>query len=96
MTDLILPRAPRNALQEFLRTRDGQDFANTVQLSDRLSREVSAWAKKNKMRNAAVLKALLGSITSCVQAMAPEEEWEDVAAILAEELRGRLTVRQVG
>jgi hypothetical protein len=34
-------------------------------------------------------------MTSCVQAMAPEEEWADVGVILADELRRRLTVTGV-
>lgn len=97
MSDLILPASYArrdNPLAEFLRGRDRQDFQMTVQLTDLLSRQVAVFGKRRRLRNQHVLKALLGTMVSCVQAMAPHDEWSEVAEVLAQELRGRLTVEQ--
>lgn len=94
---IILPGEGYNSnpLKDFLRDRGERKFRNQVALADVLSLAVQQVARKRKLRNPDVLDALLTSIASAVQAMAPEEEWYEVAGILAEELRGRLTVRQV-
>lgn len=84
-----------NPLREFLESRDGRKFATQVALSDALSRATQQTAKRHKMRNPEVLDGLITAIVSCVQAMAPEEEWGDVGAVLADVMRGRLTVRDV-
>lgn len=98
MPDLIIPTSsPRGShpLRDALRARSERTFRHDVELSDVLSLAVQQWAKKRRTRNPEVLGALLTAMCSAVQAMAPPEEWGEVAVILAEELRGRLTVRQV-
>lgn len=98
MSELIIPASvPRGShkLRDALRERSEKAFRNDVALSDVLSLAVQHTARKRRMRNPEVLSALLTALASCVQAMAPEDEWRDVGAILAEELRARLTVAQV-
>jgi hypothetical protein len=84
-----------NPLREALRERSEAQFRRGVELSDVMSVAVQQVARKRKLRNTEVLDAQLTALSSCVQAMAPEAEWDDIGAILAEELRARLTVKQV-
>lgn len=98
MIDIInTPIVPRGShpLRDALRRHDERQFRLDVGLSDILSTAVEQWARKNRTRNPELLGAMLTAVVSAVQAMAPEDEWETVGAILAEELRARLSVRQV-
>ena len=99
MTQIIIPEEFRpgrsNPLREFLQSRNGLKFKQEVALADALSLAVTRTAQKHRMRNPDVLNGLLASIVSCVQAMAPENEWASVGEILADELRQRLTVTGV-
>jgi hypothetical protein len=84
-----------NPLREFLRSRDAKRFSTQVALSDALSRATAQTARKHRMRNTEVLDGLITALVSCVQAMAPENEWADVGHILADEVQRRLTVTGV-
>lgn len=96
MTDILLPASfgmgRANVLREFLDSRDGRRFQTQVVLSDALSRATQQTARRHRMRNPEVLDGLATALVSCVQAMAPHEEWADVGKILAETIQRRLTV----
>lgn len=89
------PPSRAHPLREFLRSRDGQQFREAVVMTDAVSKAVQRVLAGQKLKNANVMQALLTTLVSAVQAIAPEEEWNDVAIILAEELRARLTIDQV-
>jgi hypothetical protein len=91
---LIIPRTS-NPLRVALRDRSKRQFANQVALADALSGTVVRVAKERQMRIPEVMDGLLCSICSVVQGAVPENEWDDVGAILADELRSRLTVTGV-
>lgn len=78
-----------------LRERDEAEFRHGIELTDILSVVVAQLIKKNRLGKTDVLKALLTSLVSYVQFLAPEDEWEHVGDTLAHELRARLTPRQV-
>lgn len=80
-------------LREFL--ADGPDprrFHNQAALVDAISAAVQMAASRRRMRNPEVLDALLMATASFVQSVAPVGEWNDIGAILADELRARLQV----
>ena len=89
---LILPFRDSNPLREFLASRDGRRFKLQVAMSDAMSRTVQRVAREHKMQTKDVLDALLTALVSAVQAVAPPSEWGDVAEILADVMRDRLTV----
>lgn len=98
MTSLIIPGfspSRGNPLREFLESRDGRKFKLQVAMSEAMSRTVQRVARAHRMQTKDVLDALLTSLVSAVQASAPETEWSDVAAILADVMRDRLTVTGV-
>lgn len=79
-------------LRQVLRERSGQSFVNQIAMSDAMSNTVLRVTKNRRMRIPEVMDALLTTLVSFVQSQAPHEEWDDVGAILAEELRRRMTV----
>jgi hypothetical protein len=82
-------------LSRELRRKDEAAFRFQVELVDILSTATQHFVRKRKTSNVQVLDALLTAVSSYVQFAAPEEEWADVGDTLAEELRQRLTIRQV-
>ena len=79
-------------LREALREKSGRYFLNHQILTAAFVEVTSAVARRQRMRNPELLEALLTTLVSAAQAMAPASEWDDVGAILADELRARLTV----
>lgn len=79
-------------LRQVLRERSGQSFVNQIAMTDAMSNTVLRVTKNRRMRIPEVMDALLTTLVSFVQSQAPHEEWDDVGAILAEELRRRMTV----
>lgn len=79
-------------LREALREKSGRHWLNHQILTSGFVSVVDAVSKRRAMRNPELLEALLTTLVGAVQAMAPPGEWHDVAEILAEELRNRLTI----
>lgn len=99
MSELLIPRSARmsrsNPLREFLDSRDGRKFETQVALSDALSRAAVQTAKRYKMRNPELIDGLITALVSCVQAIAPHDEWGDVSNILTDVIQRRLTITGV-
>lgn len=96
MSGLILPSSYRsNPLAEYLRGRDAGDFADGVALTREMVKAVSRVAGKRHLSNKAILRAMVTTLASAVQAAAPESEWQEVGDILATEIKARLTVEAV-
>lgn len=66
-----------------------------MELVDIFNVAAQQWAVTRKMTNKDVVNALLMALCTYVQANAPYDRWEDMGDTLAEELRQRLTIRQV-
>lgn len=79
-------------LRHALRERSGHSFMNQVAMTDAMSHAVLRVTRDRRMRVPEVMDALLTTLVSFVQSQAPHEEWDDVGAILAEEMRRRMTV----
>ena len=82
-------------LRQFLDSRDARRFETQVALTDSLSLAAQRTARKYRMRQPEVLDGLVTALVSCVQAMAPETEWGEVGAVLADVIQRRLTVTGV-
>jgi len=92
---IIIPGRQRHShpLRDILAEKpDRRRFKNQIDLVDALSAAVVKLAATNRMRVPEVLDALLTATASFIQSQAPKEEWGDVGAICAEELRARLVV----
>lgn len=94
MSDIFIPtsRHQSHPLCELLRGQDVRKFNTQIALSDALSRAVQTTARRHRLRNPEVLDGLLTALASMVQAMAPETEWNEISAVLADEIQRRLTV----
>lgn len=82
-------------LRDMLRTRSVRQFTTQVAMSDELTKAVKRCARSHKMRIHEVIDAMMCALCSCVQSQAPEAEWGDVGAVIAEEIRRRMTVTGV-
>ena len=89
---LILPRASHPLREELRKEPDERRFRNQVALTAAFTRSVRQVADQRKMSVLEMLDAILMTLTAFLQARAPVEEWETAGAILADELRARLTV----
>ena len=91
----IMEAAGATHLRDLLRSRSTRQFAMQVALTDELTKAVKRSARSHKMRIAEVIDAMICALCSCVQSQAPEGEWGDVGAVIAEEIRRRMTVTGV-
>lgn len=94
MTEIIIPGryARSNRMRDALVRRDEGTFRNEVALTAAFTAATRRVMENRKLTNGELLNALLTTLVSAVQAKAPPEEWGDAGAILADELRSRLTV----
>ena len=83
------------SLAQTLREKDERDFRLGIEMTDIMSVAAQRIAMKRGMRKAEIFKAIMTALVSYVQFLAPEDQWEDVGDTLANELKARLTVRQV-
>lgn len=93
MTSIIIPgRTRHNRLHDALTRTDEATFRNGVALTAAFTSAMRRVMDGRKMEKGDAMNALLTTLVSFVQAQAPVDEWDDVGAILAGELRARLTV----
>ena len=96
IVDIILrERRGSQVLRDALRTRSARQFQTQVALANALSRAVQQTAREHRLRMSEVIDGLICSLCSVVQSQAPEEEWADVGATIAEEVQRRMCVTGV-
>lgn len=80
--------------REFLRTRDGQDFREGAVLTAGVAEVTQRLCRRHGFRELNIVRALVTALVSFVQAAVPADAWAETGAILADEIRARLTVEQ--